>query len=259
MTDKKLDDFMARLYHEQTEHLEVSDELKQCIDQRITQKGVCTMKKSSIKKWIAVAACVCLLAPTMLYAGGKITSYVSSTNPKDYSSSEKWSDLDRFEKKSGVKADLPEKFTNGYQFENMDISVFHGKDDTGNMISSTKQLTVSYQKVGENEIECNLYQTIADEETTEKLPLKEQEIKDVTVRYYNDTYKFVPEDYELTAEDEELQKQDNFYISYGTDEVEVKEYSYVKWEKDGVSYLLGGFDSALNGDELIQMAAEIIN
>lgn len=259
MTDKKLDDFMARLYHEQTEHLEASEELKQRINQRITQKGVFTMKKSNMKKWIAVAACVCLLAPTMLYAGGKITSYVSSTNPRDYSASEKWSDLAKFEKKSGVKADLPEKFTNGYQFKNMDISVFHGKDDTGNTISSTKQLTVSYQKAGANKIECNVNQTISGEETLEQQPIKEQEIKGVTVRYYNDTYKFVPEDYELTAEDQELQKQDDFYISYGTDAVEIKQYSYVKWEKDGVSYFLGGFDNELSGDELMQMAAEIIN
>ena len=55
-----------------------------------------------------------------------------------------------------------------------------------------------------------------------------------------------------------MQKKDNFYLSYGSDEIEMKQYSYAKWEKDGVSYLLGGFDNGLSGDELIQMAAEII-
>ena len=48
------------------------------------------------------------------------------------------------------------------------------------------------------------------------------------------------------------------FLSYGSDEIEMKQYSYAKWEKDGVSYLLGGFDNGLSGDELIQIAAEII-
>lgn len=259
MVDKKMDDFMRRLFKEQTDHVEASTELKQRIDQKINeQKGVMNMKKQNMKKWIAAAACICLLAPTMLYAGGKITTYVSSTNAKDYIESTSWNDLSKLEKKTGLDVDLPKDFSNGYEFKKMETMSIDGKDDAGNTMSSTKELTVTYENAEENKVECNMNQVTSEEESGLTTPVQERKINGIVVRYYNDTYKFVPGDYKETAEDKAMQEKDNFYLSYGSDEVEIKHYSYVKWEKDGVSYLLGGFDNGLSGEELIQMAAEII-
>lgn len=259
MTDKKMDDYMKRLFKEQTDHVEASAELKDRIDQSIDKKkGVINMKKQNMKKWIAAAAGLCLLAPTMLYAGGKITTYVSSSDSKDYIESTSWDDFSKLEKKTGVDVDLPEKFFNGYQFKKMNTMAIDGKDDAGNTMSSIKQLTVTYENAKGIKLNCDMNQIIPEEENEQTTPVQEQKIGDITVQYYNDTYKFVPADYEETAEDKAMQEKDNFYLSYGSNEIEMKQYSYAKWEKDGVSYLLGGFDNGLSGDELIQMAAEII-
>jgi hypothetical protein len=68
----------------------------------------------------------------------------------------------------------------------------------------------------------------------------------------------VPADYELTEEDIANQAKDNYYISYGSDEVEITQSTGVTWTKDGVSYNLAGMDLNLTGDEMFDMAEEIL-
>ena len=47
-------------------------------------------------------------------------------------------------------------------------------------------------------------------------------------------------------------------ISYGSDEVEDRQFQSVIWEKDGMSYILYGFDTGLDSEEMLSMAAELV-
>ena len=64
----------------------------------------------------------------------------------------------------------------------------------------------------------------------------------ITVEYFQNTYKFVPADYQETEEDKAMEAAGDYFISYGNDKVEVRESSSVQWEKDGISYMIQGFD-----------------
>ena len=68
----------------------------------------------------------------------------------------------------------------------------------------------------------------------------------------------MPADYQATAEDKNLEAAGNYYISYGNDKVEVRESSSVQWEKDGVSYMIQGFDTDVSPQEMLAMAGEMI-
>ena len=110
------EDKMGRLFRNglkrETETIGVSDFLKTRIDMEITarQEERTMRKKIHFKRYIAAAACVCLLVPAGIFAGGKVSSYVSSTNGADYKTSTDWKDLDKMEKRAGIETDAVESF-----------------------------------------------------------------------------------------------------------------------------------------------------
>ena len=62
----------------------------------------------------------------------------------------------------------------------------------------------------------------------------------------------------LTEEDKAGEARGDFYISVGSQEVEIHQNQTVTWDKDGVHYQLLGFDLSLNAEEMLDMAEEII-
>lgn len=64
--------------------IEVSDDLKQKIDNQIkeqSKKEIYKMKKLNKKKVVIVAFAACLFVSANVFAAGKISSLVSSSNP----------------------------------------------------------------------------------------------------------------------------------------------------------------------------------
>ena len=243
----------------ETEHIGVSDFLKTRIDMEITarQEESIMKKKMHFKRYIAVAACVCLLVPAGIFAGGKVSSYTSGTDGADYKTSTDWKDLNAMEEKAGIETDAVENFSNGYQFSEISTVPFNALDEEGVRMFKEIELQVRYQNDAGNEINC--YMNRADDRMTDdRTPDQTAELDGVTVSCYEETYKFVPADYEETAEDRALEAAGGYYISYGNDKVEVQDSLSVKWEKDGVSYGIQGFDTDLTPEELFAMAGEMI-
>lgn len=257
------EDKMGRLFRNglkrETETIGVSDFLKTRIDMEITarQEERTMRKKIHFKRYIAAAACVCLLVPAGIFAGGKVSSYVSSTNGADYKTSTDWKDLDKMEKRVGIETDAVESFSNGYQYKEISNSAFNALDDEGNKMFKEKELGVTYEN-NDGEI-LNCYMRQADERVTDdRTPDATADYDGVTVNYYQETYKFVPEDYEKTAQDKAMEAAGGYYVSFGTDEIEEMQSMSVSWEKDGVAYSIQGFDTDLTPQEMLSMAGEMI-
>ena len=240
MKEDRFDSLLRKELKRETEHIGVSDFLKTRIDMEITaRQEESTMKKRShFKKYIAAAACICLLVPAGIFAGGTAVSYVSTTNIADYKTSTDWNDLDSMEKKVGIETDAVESFSNGYRYTELNTDAFNALDEDGNKIFKVNEL-------GER---------MADDRAADLTA----EYDGITVEFFQSTYKFVPADYQATAEDKNLEVAGNYYISYGNDKVEVRESSSVQWEKDGVSYMIQGFDTDVSPQEMLAMAGEMI-
>lgn len=50
----------------------------------------------------------------------------------------------------------------------------------------------------------------------------------------------------------------HYYISFGSDRIEMKNYRSVIWEKDGIRYMITGFDTGLSANDLFKMAQSIL-
>lgn len=261
MREDRWDRVLREELKHETAHVGVSDFLKTRIDMEITarqEESTMNMRKRMhFKKFIAAAACVCLLVPAGIYAGGKVSSYTSGTNSADYKTSADWKDLDAMEKKAGIETDAVEGFSNGYRYTELSTVPFNAFDDAGNKMFGEIELEVTYQNAEGNILNCNMNR--ADERMEDdRTPDQTAEYGGITVNYYQETYKFVPADYEETDDDRALEAAGGYYISYGNDKVEVEESSSVRWEKDGVSYNIQGFDTDLTPAEMFSMAGEMI-
>lgn len=217
---------------------------------------------SYIKRMVAGVVLMCLLVPVGLLASGKITWYVSSTKQGEYGESENWNDLKKMEKKAGFRSGAIEQFCNGFIFDNVSTPAFDGKDDSGNTLSHIKELMIEYKR-GEEEVTCYIEKADQRADSGEESGRKADDkstYQGTELNYYLDTYKFVPTDYKLTKEDKYMEEQnpDSFFISYGTDEVEIKKYSSVVWEKDGLRYSINAFDTKMTSDEMFSMAREMV-
>ncbi len=259
MKEDRFDSLIQKGLKKETAHIGVSDFLKTRIDMEITaRQEESTMKKRiHFKKYIAAAACICLLVPVGIFAGGKVSSYVSSTGSADYKTSTDWSDLDKMEKKVGIETDAVESFSNGYQYTELNISSINALDEDGNKMFKVKELGIVYKDAAGKELNCSMHEAderMAYERTADLMA----EYDGVTVEYFQDTYKFVPADYQATAEDKAMEAEGDFYISYGNDKVEIQECSYVQWEKDGIFYRIQGFDTDISPQEMLAMAGEMI-
>ena len=114
-------------------------------------------KRSHFKKYIAAAACICLLVPAGIFAGGTAVSYVSTTNIADYKTSTDWNDLDSMEKKVGIKTDAVESFSNGYRYTELNTDAFNALDEDGNKIFKVKELGVIYKNASGKELNCSIH------------------------------------------------------------------------------------------------------
>ncbi len=68
----------------------------------------------------------------------------------------------------------------------------------------------------------------------------------------------MPPDYEKSDEEKQQEKTGALVISYGSDKVEDKTFQSVEWEKDGVTYLISGFETGLDAQAMFNLAEEFV-
>lgn len=234
--------------------LTVSQDLKDRIDEKIlTSQEAGNMKHLPVKKLVIGVAVGCLLISGGVFAAGKVASVSSHSSAINESKS--YSEMDKQEKKLGYEVDSVEQFANGYQFEKMVVGDQVCRNEDGNQVSTSKFMNITYQRGGEPTVSLYIDKLL----DVAGMSAGGSRVCGDTILYYNSaTYKFVPADYELTAEDKVNQEKDNYFISYGSSEVEIQKSATVAWQKNGVSYQLLGFDLNLSADEMFDMAEEVM-
>lgn len=264
-----LDKQITQALFQEGNSISASVKLKTTIDERIDaasgnqavrmadhRKTEVSMKKLNMKWAVAAAAVLCILIPTGVYAGGKITGYASSS--KLGSSYTSYDELEKSQKATGFVFDSVERFSNGYTFSEMEVIDVDKIDDEFNRMDSFKEWWGRYTREGSPEISLVVHAVLPEAAENTPEPTETTVIDGISVSYNLDHYKFVPEDYELTPEDEANMEGPHYYISYGSDAVEESNTSHVTWEKDGMHYLIMCFDSDLDANGLYEMAEELI-
>lgn len=238
--------------------MQPSSNLKERIDEEIRnyQEEMGKMKHFGIKKAVVVTAAACLLVSGGAYAAGHATGLISSSYPggqyHSYSG-----DMDKAEGKLGYGVKTVESFDNGYSFQNMQVIDVQGMDDNKQQVYTYKSMSIDYEKQGCPKMYVDMCRPVEKEART-KTPDATRVCGDITLYYDEYTYKFVPTDYEMTAEDKANEQKDNYFISVGSDAVEIQKSAGVTWEQDGVCYNMAGFDLGLSAEEMLDMAEQIV-
>ncbi len=255
--NQKLDQKITQAFKIEAEKIEIDDRVKRDIDRIIRNsenRKEKLMKHFSLKKKVIIGIVCCGLVSTAILAAGTVTSLVSHTNLltvcKDFSK------LEEQEKKLGYEVNVVKDFTNGYSFEHMSVDEVAGQDDQGNTVEVFKQLVVAYKNAEGKHI--GLYVNQRDAGSEFDKADKTLQCGDVTLYFYLCTNKVVPPDYELTDEDKKNQESGTYYISYGSDKVEIIKISSVQWDKDGTRYDMIATETDMTSDEMLNMASELV-
>ena len=267
VSDKRREEETIRtLLRGSVQQIEASEGMKRRIDDRIAAelgKEKSRMKRISMKKMCAGIAVACLLAGMACIAGSsrKYMSGSSSADP-DYTS---FQDMEKAESAAGYEVKAVERFGNGFLFHSITMMDGALHNDRGEKEETQKEIRIDYRKEQEGIslftrrlYEYERIQLENGEKISDAVYDQTLAVGDVEVGFCRIMNKFVPPDYELTKEDEENMENPNFNLAYGASEVTLNTGYSVSWIQDGISYHLYGVDLSLDGDEMLEMAREII-
>ena len=214
-----------------------------------------TMKSKKIRYIFLAAALICLLSITA-YAAGllNIQSYQSgSSNIFD-----KYSEINKALAQAGLQADIPESFATGFRFQSAKVQDVDAMDENGEQVLTFKELIAYYKDEQGRMLALCLRGNLEELPKDERTPAGEKTVGAVELKFYQDIYRFVPEDYQLSEEETKWADQPGHYVSYGADEVQEKIASFLLWAENGINYSLMnlGFD-AFEADTLFMMAEEM--
>ena len=271
---RKEDEAIREFFKGEAEHMAAPDLLKTRIDREIdkiendrikkrrgSEKEAVIMKFQKRKVALAAAVIVAIGSITC-YATGKMTGLmVGSSHLTEVS---EYSGLAAAEEKAGFETGMPETFSSGYVFKNVNTGDGQAVDAEGNGIPGTEYIDVfmTYEKDG-SEITASIMPELKEEPAEEaeaKAPeaSETREIGGITVSYYETTMKVVPPDYELTEQDKKDMENSNFTISYGSDLVYVQKVRSIDWKADGKAYNLLDMEGAVDAGTLFSMAQDVI-
>ena len=168
------------------------------------------------------------------------------------------SDLPTVEKIVGYAVKAPESLPGGYTFAKCSVGGEAACDENNEVLKEYYSVAITYEKDGQPSVHLDLSPVLglptAGEAPT---PTGTKTVGGVEVRYSLDRYKLVPEGYEKTAEDQAAEAAGHFFISYGAQRVEKRDYAFASFTLDGVEHVLmaQGSESA---ETLYAMAAEVI-
>lgn len=237
--------------------INATTQLKERIDTELIQfqkKENSFMKKLTVKKLVVLAAAVCVLGSTAVYAAGKITGITSSSSHNNDVTD--FARLPEAEKQLGVPIRTVEKFTNGFAFSLWNVGDRERMDEQNNVVSKSKFLTLIYKNAENKDIFLSAEPVFSTEEA------KNDTIYDyngTTLRYSTFINKAVPSDYQLTEEDKINSQRDDYSISYGTSTVEELVIQNVSWICGDTFYQLMDMNQSVDEEGLIAMAKEIVD
>lgn len=159
---------------------------------------------------------------------------------------------------AGFRMDLTEQFENGYRFDKISVQDTVARDDQFREVLTYRDIDVTYRNQSGHRLSLHAYQKLEEIPMTDHDAILTRVIGDIPADYYLDHYKNVPANYELTAEDELWEQQPGNFISYGSDEVEETDVSFLCWEKDGICYSIMDMGAQETPDVLFAMAAALI-
>ena len=218
------------------------------------KENVAMYKKLKIKRGIIAAAAAMLLLGSAVFASNKAGQIFGwSSSKPDYTSIPSVTEC---EKQIDARPNIIKEFTNGYTF--CDGNVIHDRDESedGDKNTAFNSVCLRFENNGKSaDIYMRKSGIIPEEYNT-----KPSYSYDGTELYFSEQgMKFVPSDYKLTGQDLSDEASGKYVFSYGTDEIEVHHYKNIVWDYNGVQYNIMCRDNDISGQELYNMAVEIIN
>lgn len=224
-------------------------ELEPSEKERITMKN-----RKKFSRILIAAAVICLLSITAFAAE---QARVNSLVIKDKAYNENYEVLKQEMEKSGLDVNLPEQFTTGFRFQEVRTGEVEGTDDAGNLVMSFRELTAYYRNDNGQQVSLRMQPNLA-EEGDNRTPTASKTVGGVTLNYYVDHYKFVPDGYEPSEEEQQWMQQPGNYLSYGSDEVVESTFAFLNWKTAENDFSIADMTAAINPDVLFAMAEEII-
>lgn len=217
--------------------------------ERITMKN-----RKKFSRILIAAAVICLLSITAFAAE---QARVNSLVTKDKAYNENYEVLKQEMEKSGLDVNLPEQFTSGFRFQKVRTGEVEGTDDAGNFVMSFRELTAYYRNDNGQQVSLWMHPNLAEEGDT-RTPTASKTVGGVTLNYYVDHYKFVPDGYEPSEEEQQWMQQPGNYLSYGSDEVVESAFAFLNWKTAENDFSIADMTAAIHPDVLFSMAEEII-
>ena len=159
---------------------------------------------------------------------------------------------------AGFRMDVKEKFRTGHTFEEVNVREVRGADENDQEVLNYSAIAVFYLDAAGNRLILNAEPEIPEIDAEDRPAAQSRKIGKVTVNYFVDHYKFVPEDYEPTEEEKAWAQEPGNYISYGSDEVEEQTFSFLVWSRDGIHYSIMDPRGAEQSEVMFAMAEELI-
>lgn len=211
------------------------------------------LKSKKLRTVLIAAIAVMALSVSAFAASGIITRWDSHSWARaEYDT---LPTVEQTIKDVGYAAKLIEEFSNGYAFQSGSIVDNNLVDEGGHSAESFKSFNFTYAKDGDevwfsqDKYESDLGEASSDVAAT---------VDGIDVMYFSYNNKLVPPDYELTEEDKAAEEDGVLVFSYGSDEVTLQVVQCVFWDDGNMHYSFTQMDGALSADELVAMAAEVI-
>ena len=228
-------------------------------EHRIKEREVVSMKKMRLGKVAAVAVALLVVTGGVAYASGIIEYISNSVSGADYKYT--YEKLDKAMDEAAIDVDFPKTFNNDYKFKKAAVIENKGEDENGGIIKTWPEIDAEYIKAGDNKINLSAEDAANCNEKSEE-NIETREIGGITVNYNVDEYVMLPgsaEEEGLSPDMQERLKNDShFHVSFGSDKEEHSYFSRASFVKDGVQYMIYGYDVDLSADDFFSMCAEII-
>lgn len=201
-----------------------------------------------------IAAALVVMGAVTAVAAGKV-AYTSSSTYADERIDTMEELLPQAKASLGQEVKIPERYSDGSAFAygyRIDVEAF---DDAHNKVGTYPEVNVSYS--GSRNVDLSVSKPFEWSTTKERYQLEEN-YKDILIQGSTDRYLFLPPDQEPSEEDRKLEEEGKLMISYGSSEVERKEFHSVGWREGDLRYLLYTFED-VQLEDLVAMAKETID
>jgi len=161
--------------------------------------------------------------------------------------------------------DYVESFSKGFYFKEAVITSTELLDRDSNKVMEYEGIMFYYTKekdaptYNDQSIVLATNLEVADLPNEGAVATEESFYRNIRLIYSKVTNKHVPEGYVPTEEEKQKIEQGLLHISVGSKEVEIADYQWVEWTKDGIAYCLTNTGYGIEKDKLLEMAKEVID